>query len=225
MLCPKCYHPIRSMMLCGACNLRRHAVGADTSTTSDTTTAAAGATATNASLSGWDLIQLINPSTILPWLLDKNFDPSAVSDAQSRRTQLAQFAKQLDTSQQACSSIPSTDRTNWATFGTAFASWFNQDESGATGLVDAKADSDQADAFQDQLHDWQVEFSKYCDMGLPTIPKSNPTLLQVLDDTEGVVIRYFDTAKVAFLVGGVVVIVLVWAIGKENIAKLVAKYA
>lgn len=224
MICSSCFRHMPGM-LCAYCSVRNmHVVGAATDTTattaSDTTVAAQG-NAGQVKAASWGDLQLLYPFLWPSYAAGKILDPSAEKDPQVRRNQLAAYAKALDTAIQSCTDVPAADRTNWNTFGQQFAVWFNKD----VGFLDAKADQDQADAFQDQLHDWQIEIEKYCKTGVPEISRSSPTFTQLGEDLLGTVGRYFDTAKVAFIVGGVVVIVVVWAVGKDNIRKLIAKVA
>ena len=246
MICPTCFHPMTSLS-CSFCALAkpclgcrpcaqkaqkqivRHAVGnivgQDTSTVQNDATTAAQGNAGQIQTTSWDDLQLLYPFTWPSWLagkaLDPYLNPSSESDPKVRRSKLLLLAQQLNNTVKSCTSLPQIDQTNWSAFGTSFAAWYNQ----SPGFFTTGDDAMQAQAFQDQLADWQTEIGQYCNTGIPKIPKAAPSLSQIGADLVADVGKYLDTAKVSFIVGGVVVIVLVWAIGRENITKIIAKYA
>lgn len=90
-------------------------------------------------------------------------------------------------------------------------------------MLDAKADAEQGDAFQDTLRDWQIEVSKYCNIGMPLLPKSAPTLSQLGQQTLETAGKYFDTVKTVVVVGVVGVILVMFIVGRGNVQRAFAK--
>ena len=167
----------------------------------------------------WDDLQLLYPFLWPSWLIGKILDPSQETDSTTRRSQLGGIAQQLNTVRKTCTSLPATDTANWDTFAKTFIPWFQKDPS----VWDASLDKPQADLIQDQLRGWQVEFAKYCNIGMPILPKATPTLAQIGSDVAEDIGKYLDTVKWIFVVGAGLFLVSVAIIGVDNTRKIVVK--
>jgi hypothetical protein len=171
----------------------------------------------------WDDFQLLYPFLWPTWLAGKIatgtiVDPSQEVDSQTKRSQLGAVAQQLNTVISKCTSLPDADKTGWKAFAPTFIAWFTRDP-GMFGTGDAA----QAIAFQDQLRDWQIEVAKYCNIGMPLLPKGSPTLAQLGDETLQTVSKYLDTVKWVLIVGAGIFIVTVAVVGVGNTRRIVMK--
>ena len=167
----------------------------------------------------WDDWMLLYPPLWIPYAAGKIIDPSQETDPETRRKQLGGIAQQLNTVRKSCTTLPAVDQTNWDTFAKSFIPWFDKDPS----VWDQNLDKPQADLIQDQLRAWQTEFAKYCNIGMPLLPKSTPTVSQLGEDLLLDVGQFLSAAKWVLVVGAGLFLVSVAIIGVDNTRKIVTK--
>jgi hypothetical protein len=233
IVCPECYQPYAGIM-CPYCAARRtqyvgqatdaasSSSGVDSATPSSNIPAMyypSSSTSAMVQPASWDDLQLLYPFMWPSWLIGKILDPSQETDSTTKRTQLGGIAQQLNKVRKTCTALPQMDQANWDTFAKTFIPWFEKDPS----IWDASLDKPQADLIQDQLRGWQIEFAKYCDIGMPILPKATPTLAQLGGDFLEDVGKYLDTVKWVLVVGAGLFIVSVAIIGVDNTRKIVVK--
>lgn len=252
IVCPECYQPYAGIM-CPYCAARRAQqfvgqqadAGADaasdvptdyaaqdmalsSSSGADAATPSSNIPATyypSSSTSGavepasWDDLQLLYPFLWPSWLVGKILDPSQETDSTTKRAQLGGIAQQLNSVRKTCTALPQTDQANWDTFARTFIPWFQKDPS----IWDPTLDKPQADLIQDQLRGWQIEFGKYCNIGMPILPKATPTFAQIGSDIAEDIGKYLDTVKWIVVVGAGLFLVSVAIIGVDNTRKIVVK--
>jgi hypothetical protein len=240
-LCPQCFQPY-SGFDCPFCAARaaraRQWVGQATDAATDTATDTATTdTSSSASVSSnvpatymtsssaavlpasWDDWELLYPPLWIPWAAGKILDPSQETDPATRRAQLGGIAQQLNNVRKTCTALPLTDQQNWDTFSKSFIPWFEKDPS----VWDPTLDKPQADLIQDQLRGWQIEFAKYCNIAMPTMPKATPTVEALGEDLLQDVGEAISAAKWILIVGAGLFLVSVAIIGVDNTRKLVLK--
>ncbi len=231
MICYTCFKQT-SAFPCVHClaseNVQRHVTGADTTTDApsmvqnDAQVAAQPTTSSDVKYTGWDDLQLLYPLLWPQWLAGKvidQFDPSQEKDPSIKRTELAAVAKQLNTVIESCTKVPQADRDGWVSWSKGFIIWFNQD----VGMLDRSADAAQGEAQQDMLRNWQIEISKYCDIGMPILPKATPTWSAVASDALADVGKYFDTTKTIFIIGALLIVGAVYVMGVGNVRRFAGK--
>lgn len=226
MICFTCFKQT-SAFPCSHC--LRHMAGADPAAdapsmiANDAQVAAQSTTSSDVKYAGWDDLQLLYPLLWPEWLagkvVDYYFDPSQEKDPAIKRTKLAAVAKQLNTVIESCSKVPQADRDGWVSFSKTFIGWFNED----VGVLDHSADAARAEAFQDDLRNWQIEISKYCNIGMPLLPKATPSWGQVASDVVQDVGKYLDTTKAIFIVGALLLVGAVYVMGVGNVRRLAGK--
>jgi hypothetical protein len=162
---------------------------------------------------------LAYPPLWIPWAAGKIVDPSQETDSDTKRNQLGGIAQQLNNIRKSCTTLPAIDQSNWDTFAHSFIPWFNKDPS----IWDANLDKPQADLIQDQLRGWQVEFAKYCNIGMPIMPKSSPTFAALGEDLLQDVGEYISAFKWIVIVGAGLFLVSIAIIGVDNTRKMVVK--
>jgi hypothetical protein len=206
----------------------RHFVGADSTTTTDQSTyqtaidQSVSNTAYQPALDVSKDWQLLYPNLWIPWAVNKIIDPSQTADTTVRRKQVASIAKQLNDTLEKCSAIPQNDRDGWKNFTQGFVVWYNHNGK-ELDPSEYEEDARQADIYQSQLRDWQVEIEKYCPTGMPPIPKPAPTWEELGREFLETAGKYFDTAKVVSLVVLAGFILVVFVIGKDKVARLVMR--
>lgn len=246
IVCPHCYRPFVGIM-CPYCavtmgpldaaKMGQQYVGqtADAAATDAATDASASSassnvpavyqpsssTSTSYKAASWDDLQLLYPFLWPNWLIGKIINPSQEEDSTTKRTQLGGVAQQLNTVRKTCTSLPQTDQTNWDTFAKTFIPWFQKDPS----IWDPTLEKPQADLIQDQLRGWQIEFAKYCNIGMPIMPKATPTLPQLGEEFLQDVGSYLDTVKWVVIVGASLFLISVAIIGVDNTRKIIVKAA
>jgi hypothetical protein len=249
IVCPQCFQPYAGIM-CPFCAARtamgpldaakmgQQYVGqqSDAATADAVTNAASSSAATPSSNipatyypssstsatvqpASWDDLELLYPFMWPNWLIGKIFDPSQETDSTTKRSQLGGIAQQLNHVRKTCTALPQTDQSNWDTFAKTFIPWFQKDPS----IWDPTLDKPQADLLQDQLRGWQIEFAKYCNIGMPILPKATPTLSQLGNDFLEDIGKYLDTVKWIVVVGAGLFIVSVAIIGVDNTRKIIVK--
>ena len=192
---------------------------------SDAQVAAQGNTG-QVKMTGWDDLELTNPLFWIPWVTNKLVGAAVDSyfsneaTAKARRDDLAAVAKQLNTVIESCAKVPQADRTGWQNWTSTFVPWYNADYSASD--FDDKADQAQAATFQTQLRSWQIEISKYCDIGMPLLPAPNPTLGQLADKTLDTAQSYFSTVKTVTVVTAIGVVALLIFSPRARAAALAA---
>ena len=232
MICFTCFKQT-SAFPCVHClqHEARHVVGADPTPTdapsmiqNDAQVAAQPTTASDVKYTGWDDLQLLYPPLWPSWLAGKTidqYDPSQEKDPGIKRTELAAVAKQLNTVIDTCTKVPQADRDGWVSFSKGFIVWFNQD----VGMLDRAADASQGEAYQDMLRNWQIEIAKYCNIGMPILPKATPSWGQIASDVVADVGKYLDTTKTIFLVGALLIIGTIYVFGVGNTRKFLVRRA
>lgn len=252
IVCPICYQPYAGIM-CPFCAARRamttgpldaakmgqQYVGQGTDAASNAATATdatsssaatissnvpamyypSSSTSANVQPASWDDLQLLYPFLWPTWLVGKILDPSQETDSSTKRSQLGGIAQQLNNVRKTCTALPQTDQANWDTFAKTFIPWFQKDPS----IWDPSLDKPQADLIQDQLRGWQIEFAKYCNIGMPLLPKATPTLTQLGNDFFEDVGKYLDTVKWVLVVGAGLFVISIAVIGVDNTRKIVAR--
>lgn len=169
----------------------------------------------------WDDWMLLYPGLWIPYAASKILNPSQETDPTVRRTQLGGIAAALQNVRKTCTALPVTDQNNWDTFAKSFIPWFAKDPS----IWDASLDKPQADLIQDQLRGWQIEFAKYCNIGMPILPKASPNLLSLGSEALQDIGSYIDTVKWIVVVGAGLFLISVAIIGVDNTRKIVTKAA
>jgi len=230
-ICPNCFQPLAGPW-CPYCDVHAQVTGqggtpsAASPSSSPSNTQAMynpGSSSNNAYLpASWDDLQLLYPMLWPSYVAGKIatglLDPSQETDSQTKRNQLGGVAQQINTVVKSCTTLPSTDVTNWNSFAQSFLPWFNrQSNTFESGTVD----KEQALLLQDQLRGWQIEVSKYCNLGMPILPKATPTWTDLGSDVSTDVGKYFDTIKFILVLGAGLMLVSVAIIGVDNTRKLV----
>jgi hypothetical protein len=227
-ICSNCYQPLAGPW-CPYCDVHTQVTGqaaTPSSSSSPSSTQAMynpGSSSDNAYLpASWDDLQLLYPMLWPTYVANKIttglLDPSQETDSQTKRNQLGGVAQQINTVVKSCTTLPATDVTNWNQFAQTFLPWFNRtNNTFESGTVD----KEQADLLQDQLRGWQIEVSKYCNIGMPVLPKATPTWAELGSDLLSDVGKYFDTIKFVFVLGAGLMLVSVAIIGVDNTRKIV----
>jgi hypothetical protein len=234
-ICPQCLQAY-SDITCPFCALQRFATapepppapkhvtagiqraGQVMNASSSTALSTSGSSSNPYTVASWDDFELAYPFLWPAWAANKLLDPSQERDSATRRNQLGGIAQQLNRVVAACANLPDTDRSNWKTFAASFLPWYQNPDN------DQAVDDAQAALIQDQLRGWQIEISKFCNIGMPVLPQSTPTFGQLGQAALEDVGKWFDTIKF-MLVGGIVLLaVSVAIVGVDNTRKIVMKY-
>jgi hypothetical protein len=120
-------------------------------------------------------------------------------DVVQRKKKFGAIVSQLDAVVRGSSKIPVDTRTGWNAFGQDFAQWFNSD----TSWMTAYDDVGKANDYQSQIRDWQLQISKYANIGMSVL-EAPPSLSGSLASVAKTAETTASTVKTALILAGIV---------------------